>query len=313
MQSIVKTGKSVDEAVDEALRELDCTLEDVSIEIIEEAKTGFFGLIGGRDAVVRVSRRDKSIQDLVDETAGRIEPSTPEVIREMPLHSAQVEPEIAEPEIAEPEIAEPEIAGSEVMETQPGAVPTAEQNVSVEVETSAAPDSEMREASSDQNTSKSKSINGQALIIYAENWLTQLLEQMHIKAGVKAHMDDQMLKLEIVDISDTDMGIIIGRRAETIDAIQYLLSISMNCVSEQYCRVFLDVGGYRGRRQSSIEKMARRSAEKVQRYRKPISLEPMNAYERRIVHTALQAFKNIETVSEGRDPHRYVVIRYENR
>lgn len=147
---------------------------------------------------------------------------------------------------------------------------------------------------------------------FCRDWLSQTLEMMHIEADIESSVEGDNINLELVNITDTDMGIVIGRRAETLNAIQYLCGVSLNRSSKRHYRVYLDVGGYRSRRKQNITMLAERNAEKAIRYQKAMKLEPMNAYERHIVHTALQGHEHIETISEGREPHRRVVIVYKD-
>lgn len=149
-------------------------------------------------------------------------------------------------------------------------------------------------------------------LAFCREWLAQTLDMMHIEADITAEMDGDNIQMELINITDTDMGIVIGRRAETLNAIQYLCGVSLNRLSKRHYRVHLDVGGYRNRRKQNITMLAERNAEKAVRYHKAMKLEPMNAYERHIVHTALQGFEHVETISEGREPHRRVVIVYKD-
>ncbi len=104
------------------------------------------------------------------------------------------------------------------------------------------------------------------------------------------------------------MGILIGKRGQTLDSLQYLMSLVVNKDQKEYVRVKLDTEDYRKRRKETLENLAKNIAYKVRRTRKPVSLEPMNPYERRIIHSALQGNKYVETYSEGNEPYRHVVI-----
>jgi len=112
------------------------------------------------------------------------------------------------------------------------------------------------------------------------------------------------------DISSEDMAIIIGRRGETLDALQYITSLVVNKGQDEYSRVVLNVENYREKREESLQKLAKRLAEKVVRYRRDITLESMNPYERRIIHATLQNYHNVKTYSIGEEPSRKVVIAY---
>ena len=115
---------------------------------------------------------------------------------------------------------------------------------------------------------------------------------------------------QVVDIVLTgeDMGILIGKRGQTLDSLQYLTSLVVNKEQKDYVRVKLDTENYRKRRKETLENLARNIAYKVKKTRRPVSLEPMNPYERRIIHSALQGNKFVETYSEGSEPYRHVVV-----
>ncbi len=111
-----------------------------------------------------------------------------------------------------------------------------------------------------------------------------------------------------IDFSGEDMGILIGKRGQTLDSLQYLTSLVVNKGQEDYIRVKLDTENYRSRRKDTLENLAKNIAFKVRKTRKAVVLEPMNPYERRIIHSALQGNKYVETYSEGNEPYRHVVV-----
>ena len=112
-----------------------------------------------------------------------------------------------------------------------------------------------------------------------------------------------------VELKGDDMGILIGKRGQTLDSLQYLANLAVNKNSEEYIKVKIDTEDYRKRRKETLENLARGIAYKVRKTRKPVILEPMNPYERRIIHSALQGNKFVETVSEGEEPYRHVVVK----
>jgi Predicted RNA-binding protein len=140
-----------------------------------------------------------------------------------------------------------------------------------------------------------------------EAFLNNILEKMGVDAQVTASQKDFGLAY---DIRSEDMAIIIGRRGETLDALQYITSLVVNKGQEDYNRVVLNVENYREKREESLQKLAKRLAEKVVRYRRDITLESMNPYERRIIHATLQNYRNVKTYSIGEEPSRKVVIAY---
>ncbi|QNU66977.1 protein jag [Ruminiclostridium herbifermentans] len=139
----------------------------------------------------------------------------------------------------------------------------------------------------------------------ASDFLYTILNNMEVEADISVSEDDENI---VVDINGDDIGIIIGRRGETMDALQYLTSLVVNKGYEDYKRVVLNVENYRQKREETLIKLANRLAEKVVKYKKPVTLEPMNPYERRIIHSSLQGHKFVETFSTGEEPKRKVVI-----
>ena len=128
---------------------------------------------------------------------------------------------------------------------------------------------------------------------------------MTVVVDVKYNADDNEMN---IDLSGDDMGVLIGNRGQTLDSLQYLVSLVVNKGNEDYIRVKVDTENYRERRKSTLENLAKNMAYKVKRTRRPLHLEPMNPYERRIIHSALQNDKFVTTHSEGEEPYRHVVI-----
>ncbi|NLX76090.1 MAG: protein jag [Clostridiaceae bacterium] len=201
---VEKEGKTIEAAIEEALLELNIEEKDAEIQVIDEGSKGLFGIIGGRNALVRVSKK-------VDYER---------IVRE---------------------------------------------------------------------------------------FLEPIFDAMAINEELEITQEDDCINVRV--FAD-DIGIIIGRRGETLDALQYLLGLVVNKNSDNYIRVTFDVGNYREKREETLEKLAKKLAYKVAKNRKSITLEPMNPYERRIIHATLQNYKNVETYSVGDDPNRKVVIRY---
>lgn len=141
----------------------------------------------------------------------------------------------------------------------------------------------------------------------ARNFLEPLFDKLGVEADMDITMEEDLVNIKL---TGEDVGIIIGRRGETLDALQYLLSLVINRYTPEYTRVILDVGDYRQKRAESLRRLARKVAAKVARTKKNITLEAMNPYERRIIHSSLQEFPNVNTYSIGEEPNRKVVIRY---
>ncbi len=141
----------------------------------------------------------------------------------------------------------------------------------------------------------------------AMTFLSDVFGAMNISVSMEAVFDEGERELSI-NMSGDDMGILIGKRGQTLDSLQYLVSLVVNKESEDYIRVKLDTENYRERRKETLETLAKNIAYKVKRTRRPVSLEPMNPYERRIIHSALQNDKFVVTRSDGEEPFRHVVI-----
>ena len=142
----------------------------------------------------------------------------------------------------------------------------------------------------------------------AIDFLSQIFDAMNLEVSITAAFNEEEQELSL-NLEGDDMGILIGKRGQTLDSLQYLVSLIVNKGTEGYLRVKLDTENYRERRKETLENLARGIAYKVRKTRKPVILEPMNPYERRIIHSALQGNKFVETVSEGEEPYRHVVVK----
>ena len=143
----------------------------------------------------------------------------------------------------------------------------------------------------------------------AGNFLNKVFQAMNMTVQVEVKYDEGEKSMDI-DLSGNEMGVLIGKRGQTLDSLQYLVSLVVNKEAEEYIRVKVDTEDYRQRRKETLENLAKNIAYKVKKTRRPLSLEPMNPYERRIIHSALQNDKYISTHSEGDEPFRRVVVTY---
>ena len=231
IKTLEKTARTEDEAIAAALAELGMDRDDVSVEIVERAKSGFLG-IGASPAVIRVSYE---APDPVEEKA----PAAP----------------VAEPVKA---------AATEV----------------------------------DENSD------------YAaiRQFLSGLLERMGVKAEIEiSTRENGGIN---VNLSGNGMGAIIGRRGETLDAIQHPTNYAVNRGSEKHLHISVDAENYRSKREESLTRLAEKMAEKAIKYKRSMALEPMNSYERHVIHTALQNYEGVTTSSTGVEPNRRVVVSY---
>ncbi len=148
-----------------------------------------------------------------------------------------------------------------------------------------------------------------------EEYIASMLDAMGIEAKINIDYDDIEGEMNI-DLEGSDMGILIGKRGQTLDALQYLIRLAVNKKSESYIKVKLDTENYRARRKETLENLAKNIAFKVKRTKRSFALEPMNPYERRIIHSTLQNDKYVATKSEGEDPYRKVIVylkKYDRR
>ena len=152
-----------------------------------------------------------------------------------------------------------------------------------------------------------KPVNAAEIEEAAKKFLVDVFAAMDIKAELNAHYNDEEGVLEVT-MEGEDMGILIGKRGQTLDSLQYLVSLVINKESNSYLKVKLDTENYRERRKETLENLAKNISYKVKRTKRSVSLEPMNPYERRIIHSALQGDKFVETHSEGEEPYRRVVV-----
>lgn len=271
MSYIDVTGKTEDEAIRKALEQLHMDRDDVSVEILERAKSGFLG-IGSSPARVRV-------------TYGQEEPETPAAPvqpEKKPEPRPQPKPEQPKPE--QPKTRKPEPPKAPVKAPEP---PKAAQAPAAAPEQSVLDDNARR----------------------ITEFLTGLLEHMDSPAQVQV-TETEKGRYSVV-LEGQKLGQLIGRRGETLDAIQQLTNYAVNSGREKRIRVHVDAENYRAKREQSLESLARKVAAKVTRYRRSVTLEPMNAYERHVIHAALQDVPGVTTYSVGTEPNRRVVVSYD--
>jgi len=142
----------------------------------------------------------------------------------------------------------------------------------------------------------------------ARHFFDVLLDKMGIKADMKIKLEDNLLKVDIIKIDENDKGIIIGKRGKNLDEVQFLLNLMINKDRQNYVRAVFNVEDYREKREETLKRLAKKMADKCRNYKHKMKLEPMNPYERRIIHSTLQEESDIVTYSEGDEPFRRVVI-----
>ena len=268
------TGKNEEEAIANALAKLGLDRDDVSVEVLERAKSGFLG-IGSCPAKVRV-------------TYG---PEEEEV--EIPAPQPKIEKEAKAPEKKQEKKAEKKTEKTEKKAEK------SSRKKEKKAEKPAAPVAPAQDLGEEVNDEKAQAIR---------TFLSGLLEQMGSSAAVKVYLPEKGRYK--VYLEGENLGALIGRRGETLDAIQQLTSYSVNRTGGRV-RVQLDAEGYREKREQSLQHLARKVANKVVKYRRSVTLEPMNAYERHVIHTALQDVAGVTTYSTGVDPNRRVIVAYD--
>ncbi len=274
------TGKNEDEAISKALAQLGLDRDDVSVEVLERAKSGFLGL-GACPAKIRVYYGPEE------------EAPAPE-----PAPAPKPEPVQARPRSAAPEKKErPE---------RRERVPREKKERPEKKEQPAGP--RWEETAPAQPVSPGEEVDDEKAAAI-KTFLTGLLEHMDSAAEVKVYLPEKG-RYKVV-LEGQGLGALIGRRGETLDAIQQITSYAVNRGGGPRVRIHLDAENYRAKREQSLQHLARKVAGKVVRFRRSVTLEPMNAYERHVIHTALQDFEGVTTYSTGMDPNRRVVVAFD--
>lgn len=283
-EEITVSAKTLDDAITEALVQLGVTSDRLEYDVIEKGSPGFLG-IGMKQAVIRAWRKEEPKEESVDEIAE-------ELIKEaVPTDITLDTKEEKEPKKPKKENKEPKKAAQK----------SGKKEIKKEQKKEAKPE-EKTEPRHETELAKVED----ATIKECETFLQNVLQAMHMEVELCSKVDEEgALSIEM---KGDNMGILIGKRGQTLDSLQYLTNRVANKMQSGYVRVKLDTEDYRERRKETLENLARNIAHKVKRTRKPVTLEPMNPYERRIIHSALQGDKNVTTHSEGEEPYRRVVV-----
>ena len=245
-----KSGRTMEEAIAAALAELGRSEEEISVEVLERAKSGFLG-IGAQPAVIRVSY-------------------------EVPDEPAEA----------------------------PKAEPVPAPKKSAEKKNAPAP----KKAEEKNEPKKAAPVDEDAEFAAVRSFVSGLMERMGVEADIEiSRRDNGGIN---VNLSGSGMGAIIGRRGETLDAIQHLTNYVVNRDSDKHMHISVDAENYRAKREESLTKLAEKMAEKAIKYKRSMALEPMNSYERHVIHTALQNYEGVTTSSTGVEPNRRVVVSY---
>ena len=322
MKQYEASAKTVEEAIELGLQELGVSIGDVDVRVIEEGSKGLFGLFGSRPAKVCLTVKDAEadpLGNLLEDNgkAGKQGRKPEKKLEKKPAEkkpaekketekkeSVKKEPEKKEPEkkpaekkpekkAAKPEATEPENRETEAPAGAEDAEEKAEIRTLEKPEVTMIPDDQLAEDSAAG---------------IAKAFLAELTKLMGVDVTIQMGTDAEGNVYGYMN-GDT-LGILIGRRGETLDALQYLTSLKVNRGKDTYTRVTLDTENYRAKREDTLIRLANRMANRALRTGRKVSLEPMNPYERRIIHFALQQNEGVTTHSEGDEPNRHVVITH---
>ena len=301
------SAKTKSEAITKACIELGVSSDQLDIQVISEGSSGFFG-IGSKPAIIKARKvednsEENEIEKIVD--AVKLDAFKEDTVKETKKSAPK---SVSRQNDVKPEI-KTETAKTSKEEKQPK--PAKEK----QFKEKPAKEKPVREQKEKQvraskpieiitDPEEIKDIEERALVFLRDVFGSMDLGEVQITS--KYNTTDGCLE---VDFEGEDMGILIGKRGQTLDSLQYLTSLVVNKGKSDYIRVKLDTEDYRRRRKETLENLARGIAYKVKKTRKPVVLEPMNPYERRIIHSALQGNKFVETVSEGEEPYRHVVVK----
>ena len=292
-KTIVTSGKTIDLAIDAALAQLGLDRDSVSVQVLQQAKGGFLGF-GAQPAKVQVTYEAPDIAPAAPKSAlGSASRSKPKAAAPV----VKPEPKVEAPKAETPKVEAPKPQPKAEKPAAPKSEPKPRPERKVE-----APKAEPKEPKT-YAPAEAGSVEEKI-----EQFLKGLLENMGSAAvphAVKG--EDNTYKVELVG---DDLGYLIGRRGDTLDAIQHLCNYSVGRNVEGHIRINVDAEDYRAKREDSLRKYARKKAHQVLKARRRTTLEPMNAYERHVIHAALQDMDNITTYSTGTEPNRRVVVEY---
>ena len=305
------SAKTKSEAITKACIELGVSSDQLEIQVISEGSNGFFG-IGSKPAVIKVSK----VEPVSEEEEMK------EIVETVKLDSIKEEKtfkeEISAMEERKPEpvkVAAPKKEAREQKASLPKQEKARQLKPAKERPTREKQPREPKQAAEKPvkagkpieiitDPAEIKEVEERARVFLHDVFASMNLGEVEITS--EYNTTDGSLE---VDFEGQDMGILIGKRGQTLDSLQYLTSLVVNKGKSNYIRVKLDTEDYRKRRKETLENLARGIAYKVKKTRKTVVLEPMNPYERRIIHSALQGNKFVETVSEGEEPYRHVVVK----
>ena len=306
-KTIITSGKSIDLAIASALSQLGLDRDSVSVQVLQQAKSGFLGF-GAQPAKVQVTYEvPDPVEEKVPEkpksalgSASRSKPKAPVKKPEAPKPAEAPKAEPVKEEAPKPE-KKPEAPKAKAPKSEKKA--EAPKPKAPKAEKKTEPKPEKKAEAAPYTPAEPGSVEEKI-----ETFIKGLLEHMDSKAVPQCRkVDGNTYK---VDLVGDDLGYLIGRRGDTLDAIQHLTNYTVNRDVDGHIRINVDAESYREKREDSLRRYARKKAQQVLKARRRTTLEPMNAYERHVIHAALQDMDNITTHSTGVEPNRRVVIEY---
>lgn len=329
MRTYESSAKTIEEAISAGLEVLGASISDVTVDIIDEGSKGLFGLFGSRQAKVRLTMKETEediLASLSEDKPAEKKPEKParkpEVPKPAEARPAEPKPEKAEKaeKPARPEKAEkaekPARPEKKAESDTPRPPKQPRQPKQPKAEKPEKPEQEKKPL---PPKAPAKPIEKPVVTMLendqvapdsaagkAQSFLKELTHLMGVEVDVAVGNDAE--GNVFVKMTGDTLGILIGRRGETLDALQYLTSLKINRGQESYTRVTLDTENYRAKREDTLVRLANRMANRAVKTGRKVSLEPMNPYERRIIHSALQGNEAVDTHSEGEEPNRHVVI-----
>ena len=299
MEEITVSAKTLDDAITEALIQLGVTSDQLEYDVIEKGNAGFLG-IGRKQAVIKARRKvekkvnDEPVIDFSDAVKGVMKDSKSDNYHKHNNRDNKKKKDNRKKENYHKN----------------------NKNVTASEKTEKVKEETVKTEKKEKNDKPHKPVQERKEIELAkveditvktcEEFLTNVLKAMDMEVEIKTSIDEEGALC--IEMNGDNMGILIGKRGQTLDSLQYLTNRVANKAQDGYVRVKLDTEDYRRRRKETLENLANNIAHKVKRTRRSVSLEPMNPYERRIIHSALQGDRSVTTHSEGEEPYRRVVV-----
>ncbi len=311
MKTYEFTARTTEEAISAGLESLGLSISEVKVDIIEEGSKGLFGLFGSRPAKVRFTVEDEETADEVHNLFdGMLEEKVEKKAAKADAKAAEYDKKAAKADAKAAEY-DKKAAKAEKKDASPKAEKTEKAEKQEKAEKPARKPKESKKPVEEKPVEKKEIVPAEQAdrstpAGKAQEFLQELTKLMNVPVSVAVSTDEE--GNVHVNMEGDTLGILIGRRGETLDALQYLTSLQVNKGKSEYTRVTLDTENYRAKREEALIRLANRMANRCQKTGRKVSMEPMNPYERRILHSALQDHPAVTTHSEGDEPNRHVVI-----